>query len=409
MKAPKRLTFPGAEGNLLAARLDQPAGPPLAHAIFAHCFACSKESLAAARVSAALAAHGVAVLRVDFTGLGASEGAFGDAGFSSNVGDIIAAAGFLEAEFAAPTLLVGHSLGGAAALAAAEQLSAIRAVATIGAPSNPARTLRHVGEGREAALKTGSATVHLGGRDHSISRAFIEDFEREDLLARVARLRAAVLVMHSPVDETVGIDNASAIFRALKHPKSFVTLDRADHLLTRREDAAYAADVIAAWMRRYLDLSRDAPAKSTSAPEDRVVSAGETGEGGFQLAVSVGPHGFLADEPIDVGGQDTGPSPYELLGASLAACTSMTVRMYANLKSIPLERVETRVEHLGKHAVDTRESAEGRPPRLDHFSRVVTLTGDLSDDDRERLLKIAEKCPVHRTLEASARIVTRLD
>lgn len=403
-----RFTFPGQDGQTLAGRLDQPGGKPRAFAIFAHCFACSKDSLAATRISAALAAHGVAVLRFDFTGLGGSEGEFGDAGFAANLEDVIAAARFLDETFEAPSLLIGHSLGGAAVLAAAEHLPSVRGVVTLGAPSDPEHTLRHLGDGSRAAREEGSAEVRLGGHSYRVSRRFVEDFERQGVLERVGRLRRALLVLHAPKDDVVGVEHAAAIFNAAKHPKSFVSLDDADHLLTRRADAQYAAGVIAAWATRYIPSVASEPAEAPE-PDERRIVAGETGEGRYQLSVAIGTHRMLMDEPARLGGDDSGPTPFELLSAALAGCTSITLRMYAERKGLPLERVETEVAHLGKHAVACADCVEGGEALLDHFKRTVRLEGPLDAGQRQKLMEIAGKCPVHRTLEAGAHVVTELE
>ncbi|HEY9037747.1 MAG TPA: bifunctional alpha/beta hydrolase/OsmC family protein [Roseovarius sp.] len=398
----ERLTFAGHDGAALAARLDLPEGPHLATALFAHCFTCSKDIHAARRIAARLAGAGIAVLRFDFTGLGHSEGEFENTTFTSNVEDLELAAKALEARGMAPALLIGHSLGGAAALRVARRLPSVRAVATIGAPFDPGHVTHNFAGALDKIASEGSAEVDLGGRPVRIGRAFVEDVSAEALAPEIANLRRALLVMHAPRDEIVGIDNASAIFSAAKHPKSFVTLCDADHLITRPEDAEYVAEVIAAWATRYLDLSPPAP--PPGAPEG-VVRVSEADPGGFLQDINSGPrHHAVADEPLAYGGTDRGMSPYGFLAAGLGACTSMTIRMYARRKEWPLDHVRVDVCHDKVHAQDAGATS---PAKVDQFTRVVYLEGDLTEEQRDRLLEIADKCPVHRTLKATSHIVTK--
>jgi putative redox protein len=399
----ERFDFPNARGQTLAALLQRPAGEPAAFALFAHCFTCGKDNLAAKRIAEALAERGIAVLRFDFTGLGASEGEFANTHFSSNVADLVAAADHLRRTARAPTLLVGHSLGGAAVLAAAGQIPEARAVATIAAPSDPGHVTglfrEHVDEIRAA----GEGEVVLAGRPFRIRREFLDDVAEQKLLDRVKDLHKALLVLQSPSDETVGIDNASRIFLAARHPKSFVSLADADHLLSRRRDALYAAHVIAAWAERYVE-----PAPAETSEDARAVVVSETGEGKFQQSVAIGPHRFLADEPVAAGGLDTGPSPYEWLIAGLGACTAMTLRLYAGQKQLPLAGVSVTLRHSKIHAADcaTCETKEGK---LDRIDRTIALEGPLDEAQRARLLEIADKCPVHRTLTSEIEIRTSLE
>jgi putative redox protein len=392
------LRFPATQGHQLVARLEMPAAAPRAFALFAHCFTCSKDSKGAAFVSQALAARGIAVLRFDLTGLGQSGGDFADSNFSSNVDDIVCAARFLTQEYSAPQLLVGHSLGGAAVLAAAEQLPDARAVATIGSPYDP-RHVEHLIQNKEELLTRGEATVDIGGRPFHVRRQLIEDLERHDPSKTIGALRKALLILHSPQDAIVPIDNAAKVFVAAKHPKSFVSLDRADHLLTRQEDAAYAAEVIAAWASRYLEESESQVVEGV-----RVL---EAGQGKFAQDVYMGRHRLRADEPVAVGGADAGPSPYDLLLAALGTCTAMTVRMYADLKKLPLARVSVDLKHDKVHAQDC-EDCETREGKIDRIDRVVTLEGELDETQRAKLLEIANKCPVHRTLHSEVWIPTTL-
>jgi uncharacterized OsmC-like protein/pimeloyl-ACP methyl ester carboxylesterase len=390
--------FSAAQGHHLAARLELPAGEPRAYALFAHCFTCSKDSKAAAYISQALAARGIAVLRFDFTGLGMSGGDFADSNFSSNIGDLLAAASYLREHYRAPALLVGHSLGGAAVLAAAAQIPESRAIATIGAPYEPKHVEQLLVGGKDQMLAAGEARVDIGGRPFTIRRQFLEDLERHDPAKHVGALRKALLILHSPRDSIVGIDNAAKVFMAAKHPKSFVSLDNADHLLTRAEDAAYAAEVLAAWASRYLEKRQ-----IETVPGVRVV---EAGQGTFTEDIFAGRHRLRADEPESAGGNDTGPSPYDLLLASLGACTAMTLRLYADRKSLPLERVSVDLTHDKIHAADCAE-CETKDGHIDRIERLITLEGDLDDAQRAKLLEIADKCPVHRTLQSEVSIATR--
>ncbi|MCB1473783.1 MAG: alpha/beta fold hydrolase [Rhodobiaceae bacterium] len=404
----RRITFPGAYGADLAARLDLPPGPLRACALFAHCFTCSKESLAASRIAADLAREGYAVLRFDFTGLGGSGGDFANTDFSGNVADLIAAADYLRRHYLAPALLVGHSLGGAAVLAAAAGIPEAKAVATIGAPFDTAHVLSHMGAGLDEIEREGAAEVTLAGRPFTIRHEFVADVRAQDQGTRIAGLRKALLVMHAPLDNIVGIDNASAIFAAAKHPKSFVSLDHADHLVSRREDAAFAARVIAAWAGRYVGEMPQAEPAALPAPE--TVSVTETENGRFQQVVRVGGHAFLADEPAGVGGDDTGPAPYDLLAAALGACTVMTLRMYADLKKLDLGRISVTVTHGKVHAADCADCAgeiTARGGRIDRFERIIAIEGGVPEGLRDKVLEIAGKCPVHRTLESGAAVVTR--
>ena len=400
----ERFQFTGEGGHQLAAALDLPDGEPSVYALFAHCFTCGKDVLAARRIATALAAKGIAVLRFDFTGIGSSEGDFANATFSSNVADLVRAANHLRETRKAPAILIGHSLGGAAILAAASQIAEAKAVVTIAAPSDPAHVTGLFKEHIEDIKKHGKVEVSLAGRPFTITRKFLDDIAEHGLMARVTLLRKALLVMHSPTDDTVGIDNATRIFLSAKHPKSFVSLADADHLLSQKKDSAYAADVIAAWAERYVDLAAQPTADPGEAPRQVVVR--ETRNSKFQQTVTVGPHRLIADEPVGAGGDDTGPGPYDFLLAGLGACTSMTMRLYADRKSLPLERVTVTLKHNKIHAEDCAE-CETQEGLLDQIDRVITMDGALEPEQRERLMEIADKCPVHRTLKSEIRILTR--
>jgi uncharacterized OsmC-like protein/alpha-beta hydrolase superfamily lysophospholipase len=399
----ERFDFSNAEGLRLAGLLDSPPGEARAYALFAHCFTCGKDVHAARRIAEGLNALGIAVLRFDFTGLGSSEGEFANTTFSSNVADLVTAADQLRRAKRAPSILIGHSLGGAAVLAAAAAVPEARAVVTISAPSDPAHVTGLFKDRLAEIRADGEVEVTLSGRPFRIRRGFIEDVAEQKLGGRLAALRKALLIFHSPADEIVGIDNASRIFAAARHPKSFVSLADADHLLTRRSDAAYVAKVIAAWAERYLDMAAQ---ESAAAPGDAgLVTVRETGQGRLQQEITAGAHRFRADEPVTAGGGDSGPNPYDLLLAALGACTAMTLRLYAERKALPLDRVTVKLRHAKIHAADCA-TCEAREGMIDHIERGILLEGTLDADARARLLEIADKCPVHRTLTSEIDITT---
>lgn len=406
----QRVSFPGGMEAELAARLDLPPGPVRAYALFAHCFTCSKDILAAKRIAEELSAKGIAVLRFDFTGLGSSEGEFASTNFSSNVADLLRAADFMRTHYRAPDILIGHSLGGAAVLAAAGDVPEVKAVATIGAPADAAHVIHNFGAKLDEIDATGEAEVSLAGRPFTIRKQFLEDLKSQTLRARIKSMKKALMVLHSPLDDTVGIDNAAEIFTAAKHPKSFVSLDTADHLLTKKADAGYAAEVIAAWASRYID------ADAVEAPQDEdIVRVTETGGGKFQNTMASGRHHLFADEPTKVGGLDSGPAPYDFLSMALGACTSMTLRLYADRKKLPISNISVDVTHGKVHAEDCEDcaldyapgDAAARTGKIDRFERILTIEGDIDDATHARMVEIADKCPVHRTLEAGAAIVTK--
>ena len=398
-----RFNFPNAKGEQLAATLDLPLGKPSAFALFAHCFTCGKDILAAKRIAERLAMHGIGVLRFDFTGLGGSEGEFANTHFSSNVDDLVAAADHLRKMNGAPAILIGHSLGGCAVLAASHRIPDARCVVTIGAPYDPTHVVGLFKDQIGKIKEQGEVEVKLAGRPFRIKREFIEDVASKKLDECLATLRKALLVFHSPTDDTVGIDNASHIFGAAKHPKSFVSLAGADHLLSQKSDAIYVANVIAAWSDRYIDQ----PEIMTKAEvEEGLVLVRETHGGKFQQEILTGPHRMLADEPVKLGGLDSGPGPYDLLLAGLGACTSMTIRLYADFKKIPLENVSVRLNHEKKIHTKDCEDCENKVTKVDHIERAITLEGALNADQRKRLMEIADKCPVHQTLESKVDIHT---
>jgi uncharacterized OsmC-like protein/alpha-beta hydrolase superfamily lysophospholipase len=397
--------FQGSEGARLAARLDLPLGKYRAFAIIAHCFTCSKDLKAIRSIAGELALLGIGVLRFDFTGLGSSEGEFSSTNFSSNVDDIVCAADWLAREYEAPAILIGHSLGGAAVLAAASRIDSVRAVVTINAPADAEHVTRHFAAELDRIRRDGAAKVTLGGRQFTIRKQFLEDIEQARVSERLKHLKQALLVMHAPRDEVVGIDNATQIYTAARHPKSFVSLDGADHLLTGERDAIFAARVIAAWVERYLPPAE--PEDESAAAEGVVVR--ETGNGKFQNEVQAGGHHLLADEPVSFGGLDSGPSPYEFLSIGLAACTSMTLRIYASRKKMDLGPLTVSVSHKRIHARDCEDCSEEQKSGggyITRFTREIDVEGDIADDVRDKLLEIADKCPVHRTLITGATIST---
>jgi len=393
-----QIRFPATQGHELAARLEVPVGEPRAYAIFAHCFTCSKDSKASAYIARALAERGIATLRLDFTGLGQSGGEFSASTFSSNIDDLVCAAGYLREHYTAPQILIGHSLGGAATLAAALHIPEARAVVTIGAPYDP-RHVEHLLTNADELREKGEATVDIGGRPFHVRREFLEDLERQDPSKTIAALGKALLILHSPRDAVVPVDHAAKIFTAAKHPKSFVSLDRADHLLSAGNEAAYAAEVLSAWASRYLEHTHDERIDGV-----RIV---EAGDGKFAQTIYAGGHRLRADEPVELGGADSGPSPYDLLVAALGACTAMTLRLYADRKQIPLERVIVELKHGKVHAADCAE-CETREGTIDRIDRVLTVEGPLDEAQRAKLLEIADKCPVHRTLKSEIWISTHL-
>ncbi len=398
----EKFDFLSAEGHKLAALLDRPEGPVRAVALFAHCFTCGKSIRAAHHIANGLKLHGIAVLRFDFTGLGASGGEFAKTTFSSNIDDLVAAADHLRKELAAPAILIGHSLGGAAVLAAAHRIPDARAVVTIAAPFDPAHVTGLFGGSFPASGTDDEVEVSIAGRPFRVRRAMLEDISQHNLSARIHDLQKALLIFHAPTDDTVGIDNASHIFLAAKHPKSFISLAGADHLLSRQSDATYVAHVIAAWAERYLDMAAE---DQHADPPEGIVLVRETRRGTFQQEIISGHHRLLADEPVKAGGLDSGLGPYDLLLAALGACTSMTVRLYADRKQIPLERTQVRLRHGRIYATDCAE-CETKEGMIDHIDREITFEGDLTAEQRKRLIEIADKCPVHRTLTSEVRIRT---
>jgi putative redox protein len=388
--------FEASDGRQVAGTLEPPATTPRGWAIFAHCFTCGKDSLAATRISRALARTGIGVLRFDFAGSGMDGPAPRHPMYATNIGDLVAAARAMAQAGMPPSLLIGHSLGGTAALEAARELPDIAAIATISAPADVEHVLTLFATDDLRRMEAdGEADVLIAGRPFTIRRAFLDEVKARDIDAHVSALRRPLLVLHAPLDTVVGIEHASRLFRAARHPKSFVSLDQADHLLTKPDDANYAASMIAAWAGRYLPpLVADVPQLEPA----HGVSATETRAGALQVEIRSGQHRLLADEPVSVGGLGSGLSPYELVAAGLAACTAMTMRLYANRKGLPLERAGVIVEHMKMPGMDP----------ADRFTRTVTLEGPLDQSQREKILAIGDRCPVDLTLMRGSDVRTRL-
>lgn len=401
----EKIQFQNDEGVSLAAQLNLPPdGEPIAYALFAHCFTCSKNLNAVGHISQSLTQAGFGVFRFDFTGLGQSEGEFAETRFATNVSDLVAASRFLEEHAEGPSVLIGHSLGGAAVLMAAERISSAVAVATIGAPCSPDHVRHLFADDINEINRKGEATVRLAGRVFTIRKQFIDDLDRHQTPEAIAGLGKALLLLHAPMDKIVGIENAAHIFHHARHPKSFVSLDSADHLLTNPVDSAYAGSIIGTWSSRYIsDKSR--AAKQGPPDDNRIIARTESGN--FRTEIIASGHSLVADEPLAVGGTNTGPTPYDLLVAGLGACTSMTLRMYADRKKIPLEETVVRLRHTRVHADDCA-SCETQHAQIDQIEREIELVGPLDEGQRTRLLEIAERCPVHRTLTGEIKIESRL-
>jgi uncharacterized OsmC-like protein/alpha/beta superfamily hydrolase len=396
-----RLSFTNDNGEELSACLEFPVDQhPKAYALFAHCFTCNKNLLAVNNISKGLTANGIAVLRFDFTGLGESEGDFSNTNFSSNVNDLLAAVSFLERDYQTPALLIGHSLGGAAVLFAATKLERLQAVVTIGAPSDPKHVQHLIQSSAKEIEKRGVADVNIGGRTFTIRKQFLDDLIKSNMGEVLKGLRKPLLILHSPQDQTVEVENAAQLYHMAHHPKSFISLDGADHLLSNKVDSRYVGELIGAWVRRYIEFEKKPVLKSDNQLVARVNE-------GFATEIRVGKHLLIADEPEEVGGTDFGPSPYDYLSAALAACTAMTLRMYADRKKWPLEEVMVHLDHGKVHCEDC-ENVEQAGKRIDHFSRSIVLEGELTSEQRNRLVEIADKCPVHKTLHQNVSVTTTL-
>lgn len=391
-----------SNGVTLRGMLESPEQNVQSYALFAHCFTCGKDIAAASRITKALTEKGIAVLRFDFTGLGNSDGDFSNSNYSSNVDDLKAAADFLRENYQAPSLLIGHSLGGAAVLSVADKVPEVKAVATIGAPHEAQHVVHNFAADLAEIKQHGKAEVTLGMRKFVIKKQFVEDLEQNE--SKIASLKKALLVMHSPIDNTVAISEAEKIYKEAKHPKSFVSLDNADHLVTNKDDAQYIAATIAAWASRYIDIPVQQPLNQNVAKGHVYV---EEKDHKFSQNVYSDSHHWLADEPLSVGGQNTGPDPYEHLLAALGTCTSMTVRMYADRKKWPLNKIAINLYHERSYNQDCQHCDE-TPQQIDHLNREIVLEGELTLEQKSRLLEIADKCPVHKTLHSHLVVNTKL-
>ena len=399
----QKVSFTNKDKEQLAGRLELPLDrKPHNFVIFAHCFTCTKNLTAIRNIGRALTNSGFGVLRFDFTGLGESEGDFENTNFSGNVDDLVEAAQFLEKKFMAPTLIIGHSLGGAAAIFAASKLASVKAVAVINSPSSPSHVMHLLKDSKHEITKNGKARVNLGGNDFTIKKQFLDDLENKSLSDVVSNFGKALLILHSPQDKIVGIKNAEEIYKAAHHPKSFISLDRVDHLLSKKEDSQYVGEVIAGWASRYVEIPITEELKSKS----RIAASLDDDEK-FTTNLKVGDHYLIADEPTSFGGNNFGPSPYEFISAGLAACTAMTIQMYAKRKKWEVDNVSVHINYSKEHAVDC-ENCEEDSAKIDTFNREIILTGNLDEKQKKRLLEIADKCPVHRTLHSKTQILTKL-
>ncbi len=400
----QRLKFTNSRGEHLAARLELPIDQKVfTYAIFAHCFTCNKNLTAIRNISQALTQKGIGVLRFDFTGLGESEGEFADTNFSSNVQDLLDAAAFMEAEHGPVELMVGHSLGGAATLRAAGEVDSCKAVVTIGAPSDPEHVKHLLKSSEEEIEESGEAVVSIGGRPFKIKKQFVDDLMGHDLYERIGNLKRALLVMHSPIDTIVGVDNAAKIYSAAWHPKSFVSLDKSDHLMSNGADSRYAGDMIACWVSKYIEQ----PEEESLETDHQVVV--QTGAEGYLTQVRAGRHDLLADEPVSVGGTNLGPTPYDYLLTALGACTSMTLRMYADLKKMDVRNITVHLTHEKIHRDDCLKCVNDKKSgKIDQIKRILEIEGDITEKQRDRMKEIANRCPVHRTLHGEIEVVTEL-
>lgn len=398
----KKFTFVNANGEKLSAKIELPSNQaPAAYALFAHCFTCNKNLTAVRNISKALTQKGIAVMRFDFTGLGDSEGDFADTNFSSNIQDLVSAADALAKEYEAPQLLIGHSLGGAAVIYAGSEIPSIKAIATIGAPSSPDHVQNLFESSVDEIEKEEKALVNLGGRNFTIKKQFIDDLQNRKMSEVVEKLRLPLMIMHSPQDTTVGIKNAAEIYQYAMHPKSFISLNGADHLLTNKKDSQYAGNMISEWATQYIDLSKNDELR----PEKQV--SVRIGSEGYTTDIIAGKHALRADEPVSVGGNNFGPTPYDLLLASIGACTAMTLRMYADRKKWDLQEVVVHLSHSKEHAADC-ESCTTETGKIDQIERSIKLVGDLDEKQKARLLQIADKCPVHKTLHNEVKVLTSI-
>lgn len=400
----RNVSFENKNGEHLSGRLELPKNrEPHNFAIFAHCFTCNKNYHAITNIGRALTEAGFGVLRFDFTGLGESGGDFANTNFSGNVDDLVVAAEFIKENYMAPSLLIGHSLGGAAVIFAAARIPSVKAVVVISSPADPSHVKRLLRSSTEEIKEKGKAVVNLAGRDFTIKKHFLDDLENNRLAEVVRDFGKALLILHSPQDTVVDIKNAEEIYIAARHPKSFISLDGMDHLLSQKKDSRYVGNIIAQWATRYVDIPEEKDLQS-----QKEVVASLDSEDKFTTHLKLGSHRFIADEPNDFGGNDFGPSPYQFLSAALASCTAMTIQMYARRKTWDVKNVTVHINYSKEHAIDC-ENCENESAKIDTFNREINFEGNLSDEQKIRLLEIADKCPVHKTLHSETQVVTKLE
>ncbi|MFV0574024.1 MAG: alpha/beta fold hydrolase [Vibrio sp.] len=400
----KKVTFTNDQGIMLAGQLELPEAP-IAFALFAHCFTCTKDSVSASRIARTLAEQGIAVLRFDFTGLGNSEGDFANSNFSANLNDLVYAAEFLRKNYSAPDFLIGHSLGGTAMLAVADKIPKAKAIVTIGSPAEPEHVLKQFAGSIDEIVEQGYKEIDLAGRPFTIQKQFIDDLKEYSLVERIGKLRKPLLIFHSPIDTTVSVEQAKLIYNAAKHPKSFVSLDTANHLLTNKQDAEYVAVTIVTWVKRYLSLNNLVPVTETPAPEGTVIVTEQNHK--FLRKIVTASHEYPSDEPLRVGGSNLGPTPYDFLLSALGSCTSMTLRMYANQKKFNITKLEVKLRHDREHNEACQNCIDGKFIQ-DVIYVDITIEGDITEEQRQRMLQIADRCPVHRTLHNEIHIETKL-
>ncbi|MHA7942907.1 bifunctional alpha/beta hydrolase/OsmC family protein [Formosa sp. 3Alg 14/1] len=401
----QKLEIENDKGVKLQAYLELPANQnPNYFAVFAHCFTCTSTLSAVKNISRSLTNHDFGVLRFDFTGLGRSEGEFSDSHFSANVSDLLAVSKYLEEHFQAPSLLVGHSLGGAAVIVAASQLESVKAVATVGAPATVEHVTHLFSHGFDDVEEKGDVEVNIGGRPFNINKEFVDDFSKTDLPEITKNLRKPLLIMHAPFDGVVPIENAERLYKTAHHPKSFVSLDQADHLLTDSRDSEYVGNVIGTWVQRYFE-AKDSEILDTEG--EQLVAHLNLLEDNFTTNIQTKKHTLIADEPERVGGDDFGPSPYEYLNAALAACTAMTLKLYAQRKKWDLQEVFVYITYSKKHSDDLKLDLE-KPAQIDYLKKTLKFVGNLDDKQKARLKEIASKCPVHKTLISDTIIETEV-
>lgn len=403
IKSSQKITFENSRGEKLSARIAFPIDrKPHNFAVFANCFTSNKNFKAIRYITQSLTAEGFGVLSFDFTGLGESEGNFAGTAFSSSVDDLICAANYLKENYVAPTLIVGHSLGGAAVILAASQVDEIKAVVTSGTPSARQHVRNLLKSGIEEIEENGVAEVDIGGRPFTVKKEFIDDLVNQKLPGVVKQIRKSYLGLHSAQDTIVGIENESELYLAVRHPRSFISPDGADHLLSKEKDACCAGDLIVTWAKRYVEI----PEIEELSTQSRVVAYLDTSEK-FTTHIKADQRSLIADEPENFGANVFGPSPYQLVASGLATCTLMTLHLYAELKKWDLQEVFRHIRHETTHLEDWKD-CENPKAQIDKFTRDLELIGDLDVEQKQKLLEVSGKCPVHQPPENVAHIETRM-